>query len=168
MTLSGFSETLLLENTLPDLGSHSEPQSPLLQSENCEPTRSWTVGWIHHDEAPGAPAWCRAVGSAPQSHACSPRAPTLLCTHAPCVSTKQPNSGRRVPWKEVKGEAEAKEGAPACLLGIPCKEVEGGGGEEPEAHWGKGLSFREQHFPGVQPPPLGFLIYGLFTLAPAP
>lgn len=148
MTLSGFSETLLLENTLPDLGSHSEPQAPLLQSESSEPTRSWTVGRIHREEALEAPAWCRAMGSAPQSHPSSPRPPTLLCTRAPCVSTKQPNSGRRVPWKEVKGEAEAKEGAPACLLGIPCKGVEGEGVEEPEAHWGKGLSFWEQHFLG--------------------
>lgn len=61
-----------------------------------------------------------------------------------------------------------KLGGAACLLGIPCKEVEGGRVEEPEAHWGKGLSFWEQRFLGAQPSPLGFLIYGLFTLAPAP
>lgn len=104
----------------------------------------------------------------PHKHTRSPLPATLVRTLCQKSTNSQPNSGRRVLWKEVKGEAEAKAGGTACLLGIACRRVEGGGWRSLKLT-GEKVSASENNISrGVQSPPLGFLIYGLFTLAPAP
>lgn len=65
----------------------------------------------------------------PHKHTRSPLPATLVHTLCQKSTNSQPNSGRRVLWKEVKGEAEAKAGAQLAYLALPAEgwRVEGGG-----------------------------------------
>lgn len=109
---------------------------------------SLTSGCCQVDaEAPGAPGtvlgpgWLDKPTLPSPSSALDPALPPQVSrVGVKEFTTHQLGSWDRVPWKEVKGEAEARDGDTGLPTG---PSLEGG-----RAHWAKGLTFWEQHFPG--------------------